>query len=57
MPAVRFEIDEADERLEELIDRAEAGEEVIITREGVAVMRLTPVSLPGPSSEGSESKP
>ncbi len=42
-------VKEAQDKLEELLDRAEAGEEVVVTREGRPPVRLVPdsrVSLP-----------
>lgn len=41
--AVRVSVTEAKGQLTELVRRAEAGEEVILTRRGEAVIRLTPV--------------
>ncbi len=37
-----FTVDEAQQRLTELLDRADAGEEIVITRFGVPAMRLQP---------------
>ncbi|QGK70987.1 type II toxin-antitoxin system prevent-host-death family antitoxin [Allosaccharopolyspora coralli] len=37
-----FTVDEVRQRLTELLDRAEAGEEIVITRFGVPAMRLQP---------------
>jgi len=37
-------LSEAQARLEELLDRAEGGEEIVIEREGRAGMRLVPVA-------------
>ena len=39
-------IAEAHEQLDELVDLVEAGEEVILTRDGQPVVQLTPVSRP-----------
>ncbi len=41
---MRVALAEAEGQLTELVRRAEAGEEVILTREGQAAVRLTPVS-------------
>ncbi|MER7013403.1 type II toxin-antitoxin system prevent-host-death family antitoxin [Saccharopolyspora sp. NPDC000359] len=41
--AVEFSVDEARERLVELLDRAESGEEVVITRFGAPSVQLSPV--------------
>ncbi|GAA0519152.1 hypothetical protein GCM10011581_09000 [Saccharopolyspora subtropica] len=41
--AVEFSVDEARERLVELLDRAESGEEIVITRFGAPSVRLAPV--------------
>jgi len=38
---------EAKKRLDELLDRAERGEEVTITREGKAVAKLVPIGSTG----------
>jgi prevent-host-death family protein len=40
---VRISVTAADGRLDELIRRAEAGEEIILTRDGGVVAYLTPV--------------
>jgi prevent-host-death family protein len=40
---VRISVTEAKGQLTELVRRAEAGDEVILTRHGQAVVRLTPV--------------
>lgn len=37
---------EAENKLSELLDRAEAGEEVVITRHGKPVAKLVPVARP-----------
>ena len=42
--AAEFTIAEAQERLEELIDRAESGEEIVITRFGAPSVTLSPTS-------------
>jgi prevent-host-death family protein len=54
----KHSIAEAERRLAELIDRALKGEEVVITRDGVAVAELRPVleaqaerSAPGPLTQ------
>ncbi|MDI2028472.1 type II toxin-antitoxin system prevent-host-death family antitoxin [Saccharopolyspora sp. TS4A08] len=44
--AVEFSVDEARERLTELIDRAEAGEHVVITRFGAPAVSLEPSPVP-----------
>lgn len=41
--ATEFTVEEAQERLAELLDRAETGEEIVITRFGVPSVRLQPV--------------
>ncbi|GAA4619363.1 type II toxin-antitoxin system Phd/YefM family antitoxin [Saccharopolyspora hordei] len=38
-----YTVDEARERLAELLDRAESGEEVVITRFGAPSVQLSPV--------------
>ena len=38
-----FEIEEAQERMDELLDLAEAGEDVIVTRAGAPLVRLEPI--------------
>jgi prevent-host-death family protein len=47
---VRVAVAEAEGQLNELVRRAEAGEEIILTREGHAGVRLTPVSAKAPLS-------
>lgn len=48
---MRVALAEAESQLTELVRRAEAGEEIILTREGHAAVRLTPVeSRPSVSS-------
>ncbi|GAA4855510.1 type II toxin-antitoxin system prevent-host-death family antitoxin [Saccharopolyspora cebuensis] len=42
--AAEFTADEARARLDELLDRAEAGEEVVITRFGAPSVRLQPTT-------------
>lgn len=44
--AVNISVSEAKAQLTELLRRAEAGEEVILTRHGQAVARLEPVRAP-----------
>jgi prevent-host-death family protein len=41
-----FSLAQAKARLSEVLDRVEAGEEVVITRRGRAVARVEPVSKP-----------
>jgi prevent-host-death family protein len=41
--AVRISVTEAKGQLTELVRRAEAGDEIILTRHGQAVARLTPI--------------
>ncbi len=41
--ATEFTVEEAQERLAELLDRAESGEEIVITRFGAPLVRLQPV--------------
>ncbi len=43
-------LSEAQARLEELLDRAEGGEEIVIEREGRAGMRLVPVAAAKPKN-------
>jgi prevent-host-death family protein len=43
---VTISLAQAKARLSELLDKAEAGEEVIITRHGRAVARVVPASRP-----------
>jgi len=43
---MRVSVTEAKGQLTELVRRAEAGEEVILTRHGQAAVRLTPVKAP-----------
>ncbi len=40
---MRVSVSEAKAQLTELVRRAEAGEEVVLTRHGQAIVRLTPV--------------
>ncbi|HEY8874222.1 MAG TPA: type II toxin-antitoxin system prevent-host-death family antitoxin [Stellaceae bacterium] len=42
-----FDIDEANVALSKLIDDALAGQEVVISRNGVEVVRLIPIPAPG----------
>ncbi|RRO16181.1 type II toxin-antitoxin system prevent-host-death family antitoxin [Saccharopolyspora rhizosphaerae] len=49
--AVEFSVDEARERLTELIERAEAGEHVVITRSGAAAVSLEPSRVPAQRRE------
>ncbi|TDC94802.1 type II toxin-antitoxin system prevent-host-death family antitoxin [Saccharopolyspora aridisoli] len=44
--AVEFSVDEARERLTELLDRAEAGEHIVITRFGAPAVSLEPTPVP-----------
>ena len=44
---MRFPISAAKARLADLVRRAEAGDEVVLTRHGHPVVRLAPVPLPG----------
>jgi prevent-host-death family protein len=46
MPTVS--VAEAKARLSELLDRVEAGEEIVITRRGTAVARVTRATSPRP---------
>jgi prevent-host-death family protein len=43
---MRVSVTEAKGQLTELVRRAEAGDEVILTRHGQAAVRLTPVKVP-----------
>ena len=43
---MRISVSDAKGRLTELVRRSEAGEEVVLTRHGQAVARLTPVRNP-----------
>jgi prevent-host-death family protein len=38
-----FEVEEAQERLDELLDRAVAGEEIVVTSNGVPLAMLKPL--------------
>ncbi|EGJ49768.1 type II toxin-antitoxin system Phd/YefM family antitoxin [Desulfocurvibacter africanus] len=38
-----FELKEAEEHWEEIMERVEAGEEIVLMRDGVAVAKLVPV--------------
>jgi prevent-host-death family protein len=49
---LQVNIAEAKARLSSLLDRALAGEEVIIARAGKPVARLTPVEEPAPRKRG-----
>jgi len=42
----KINIDDAQERFSELVDRVEVGEEIIIAREGRSVARLVPYRAP-----------
>jgi len=44
-------IHQAKTNLSKLIEKAEAGEEVVIARNGKPVVRLTPVAAPRPADE------
>lgn len=44
-------LSEARDHLDELLDRAEGGEDILIEREGHRPMRLVPVSLPEQGAE------
>jgi prevent-host-death family protein len=44
MPDVRVSVSEAKAQLTELVRRAEAGEEVVLTRHGRPAVRLVPIS-------------
>jgi len=46
----KIQLFEAKARLSELVDRAEAGRETVITRRGRAVARLVPVQAAGANS-------
>lgn len=45
---MRVALAEAEGQLSELVRRAEAGEEIILTREGQAAVRLTPIPKVSP---------
>jgi prevent-host-death family protein len=48
---MRVSVSEAKGRITELVKRAEAGDEVILTRRGVEVARLVPsIRVPSPTS-------
>ena len=47
---IRANVHEAKSQLSKLIERAEAGEEVIIARNGRPVVRLTPIEKPSAQS-------
>ena len=42
---MRISVEEAEDRLEELVQRAEAGEEVLLTIRGRIVVRIEPISI------------
>lgn len=46
---MRVAVAEAEGQLIELVRRAEAGEEIILTREGQAAVRLTPIESQPPT--------
>ena len=43
MPPVMFHLCEAEANLSQLVDRAAAGEEIILARNGVPLVRLVPL--------------
>ena len=47
---IRANVHEAKSQLSKLIERAEAGEEVVIARNGKPVVRLTPIEKPSVQS-------
>ena len=47
---IRANVHEAKSQLSKLIERAEAGEEVVIARNGKPVVRLTPIDKPSVQS-------
>ena len=50
----KIQLFEAKARLSELVDRAEAGRETVITRRGRAVARLVPVQAAGAKSANAQ---
>jgi prevent-host-death family protein len=44
--STRISVSDAKAQLTELVRRAEAGEEIVLTRHGHEVIRLAPISLP-----------
>ncbi len=48
---MRISVSEAKAQLTELVRRAEAGEEVVLTRHGKEIVRLTPISRPALTPE------
>jgi prevent-host-death family protein len=50
--AVRMNIAEAKAKLSELVARAEAGEEIVLARDGKPVVSLTPIAKAGPARVG-----
>lgn len=44
-----YELKEAEEHWEEIVERVEAGEEIVLLREGVAVARMAKVKKSGTS--------
>lgn len=51
---MRVALAEAEGQLTDLVRRAEAGEEIILTREGQAAVRLTPIERPSPPTDPAE---
>lgn len=47
---IRANVHEAKSKLSKLIERAEAGEDVVIARNGKPVVRLTPIEKPSAQS-------
>ena len=54
MRAMRVSVTEATAQLSELVRRAEAGDEVILTEGGQTAVRLVPVRAPGSAAERRE---
>ena len=48
---MQVSVTEAKSQLTDLVRRAEAGEEIILTRHGQSVVRLTPLQLPVTAQE------
>lgn len=52
----QFNIAQAKAQLSELVQRALAGEEVIIARDNKPLLRLTPLAQPGPARQPGSAK-
>ncbi len=49
---IQVNVQEAKTRLSQILGDAERGEEVIIARDGTPIVRLVPISAPGPRPVG-----